>query len=96
MIFQHIICKLGNMRKEVEWTVYPFEQGDIDIKIQSDRRIAMVNLVTKKAILSRSMMSNGFHALMTEMGATYVDCPEEVIDQLKKMNPTGRTVTICG
>lgn len=52
--FNHINGKLGNMRKSVEWLIYPRqENGNLnDIFIQSNKRIARINLETKKAVLS--------------------------------------------
>lgn len=87
-MFRNITGKLGNMRKAVEWTVYSADNAeDIFRTIQCDKRIAKVNLETKKVVLSDGKGGHqGFFKLNKIMGAIEYDCPQEIIDQLKNLD----------
>lgn len=80
-----VIGKLGNMRKAVEWTVYPKDANEqTTVIIQCDKRIAQVNLETGKALLSDGKGGHqGFFKLNKIVGAVEVDCPQGMLDQLK-------------
>ena len=76
----HITCKLGTMRKEVEWCVLPQSSDDQEtIIIQSDRRIAWISPKKKKAMLSKSTSNPGYAYLSPQLGATVVDVSDEII-----------------
>jgi hypothetical protein len=75
--------KMGNMKKSVEWVIYP-ESKDGKRTIQSSRRIAQVNLETGKAILSDGKCHPAFLCLNAALGAVEVDCPKEILDKLKE------------
>ena len=99
MVFRDITCKLGNMRKPAEFTVYPNNPEDTEITIQSDKRIAKVNLTTKTAILSDGKGGHqGTPKLMAILGATTVAVPDDVIEQLTALakQGTGKVVSIFG
>lgn len=49
-----IKAKLGKMRKEVSWVVYPISEGDTHAFIQSDKRCALIDLASGKGTLSGS------------------------------------------
>ena len=88
MPFKNITCKLGNMRKEADWVLYP-KTDDNRVKIQCDRRIAMVDLEQKKAVLSGSHNYPTFDKLRT---GKVVDVPDDIINRLKELqadNPSG-------
>lgn len=91
--FQSVTGKFKGMRKEVEWTVYPHDKGATEHIIQSSKRIARVNLDTGKAILSKAGKSH-FAGLSDMMGADIVPAPKDIIDQLKKLEATGKTVRL--
>lgn len=76
-----ITTKLGNMRKAVEWTVYPSKK-DGRIVIQSDTRIAMFkDDGSNKGLLSKRQSGGAYFVHLSPMcGATVVDIPQEVID----------------
>lgn len=97
-VFQPITGKLGNMRKSVEWVTYPArDNSEPDVRIiQSDNRIARVNLTTKKAMLSKHAKNNGFMHLLPIMGATEVDCPQDIIDQLNSYTQNVGPVNVTG
>lgn len=81
-------AKLGNMRKEVDWTVYPAKK-DGRIIIQSDHRIAVFcNDGTNKGLLSKHCAGGAyFQHLSPVCGATVVDVPQEVIDAAVAAQP---------
>lgn len=87
MGFKNITCKLGNMRKEADWTLYP-QQTDKpnEVMIQCDKRIANISLDTGKAMLSDGKGGHqGFAKLMPLLGAKEVVVPDEIIAQLRQL-----------
>lgn len=76
-----ITAKLGNMRSEVEWCVYP-PNKDGRIVIQSDHRIAVFhNDGSNKGWLSEHKKNGAyFMHLSPACGASVVDVPQAVID----------------
>lgn len=90
--FQSVIGKFPGMRKDVDWTVCPRSSAaDREVIIQSEKRIAKVNLDSGKAIVSTGKGGhNGFMHLNPILGAKEVDCPQNILDQLKGMEiPAG-------
>lgn len=74
-----IIAKLGNMKKEKSWVVYPRKDGDPNIIIQTTDRIARFDATTGKGVLSKSKYGAGFAMLNPFMGAQEITVPENVI-----------------
>lgn len=76
--------KIGNMRKAVDWTVYPSKQtesqDDPTLFVQSDKRALKINLRTKKGMLSNGKGHPGFHSVLPALGAVEVDVPDEIIN----------------
>jgi hypothetical protein len=70
--------KLGNMRKDVSWTVYPLRTGE-PVQIQSDNRIARVDLTTGFAVLA----NKGSTSVAFLMGTTTVPVPHVMLDAIK-------------
>lgn len=85
---KHVTCKLGNMRKAVEWIIYPARENNPNILIQSDCRICSIDPATGKGMLSvhKSGGAYGPH-LSPLMGATQVDIPQDLITQLIAEQP---------
>ena len=74
---QHITCKLGNMRRAAQFLLYPRKSEADTVTIQSDSRIAQVNLTTGKTWLSSGKggrYGNTFLHLSPVLGAVEVDC----------------------
>jgi hypothetical protein len=98
-MFLKITAKLGNMKKAQEFVVCPVSNtAPHEVTIQSDKRIARVNLNTGKAMLSSGKGGHqGFMQLSPALGAVEVDVTPELIEQLKPlqaklrgaMNPDG-------
>jgi hypothetical protein len=86
--FQNITVKLGNMRKAQEFTVCPVSNQEPHlVTIQSDKRIAKIDLNTGKAMLSDGKGGHqGFMKLLPFMGATEVDVPGDVVERLKQLS----------
>jgi hypothetical protein len=84
----HVTAKLGKMRKEVRWIVYP-AQKDGRIVIQADKRIALfTNDGSNKGFLSKSVSSGAYFLhLSPACGATVVDIPQAVIDAALAVQP---------
>jgi len=84
----HINTKLGNMRKVVDWVVYPAKK-DGRIVIQSDTRIAMFsNDGSNKGVLSKQVQSGAYFLHLSPMcGAKVVDIPQDVIDSALAAQP---------
>lgn len=86
MPFKHITCKLGNMRKEDEWILYPQETETPHlIMIQCERRIATIDLNEKKGFINDGKHGNSFVSLSPQLGATVIGIPDVIINQLKKL-----------
>jgi hypothetical protein len=86
--------KMGNMRKSVDWTVYPCKPDAPDVTIQSDARIAQIDLATGKALLSKACPNGAYFVDLNPIrGATVVDVPADLLDAVKKIvqgsNPDG-------
>lgn len=83
-MFKSVTCKLGNMKKDQRWVIYPPGEDKNLVMIQCDKRIAQVNLTTGKAILSDGKNGhNGFVKLSKFLGAMDVDVPADVLKQLQ-------------
>lgn len=82
---QRIHTKLGNMRKVVDWVVYPV-RNDGRVVIQSDSRIAAFggpsgSIPMGKALLSKRQPGGAYFLhLSPACGATLVDLPLEVVN----------------
>lgn len=83
-MIKKIHAKLGNMRKVVDWVVYP-GQKDGRITIQSDKRIATFSVspegsIPQGKVLLSSHQSGGayFLHLSPMCGAKLYDLPEDV------------------
>lgn len=82
--FKDVTCKLGNMRKAQEFTLYPYTKGETTIVIQADNRIARVDLVSGKALLSNGKGGHqGTVKLLPQLGATLVDVPADILASIK-------------
>ena len=72
-----VVAKLGNMKKAVEWTVYPKATDGSDedrVIIQSHARIAAIKTSTGKALLSKACPNGAYFChLHPAAGATVVD-----------------------
>jgi len=85
--FRNVTAKLGTMRKADEFVICEGGTSDqVKITLQSDKRIARVNLETGKVIVSDGKGGHpGFHKLSPIAGAKEYDCPPELLDELKKL-----------
>ena len=85
-MFHSVECKLGNMRKSQEWTVYPIAKDAADVIIQCEQRIAKVSLATGLTILSSGKGGHqGFVMLNAIMGAKETTCPADVLATLRDL-----------
>jgi hypothetical protein len=83
---RNIRCKLGNMAKVADWTIYPRSAETPHVVIiQCNRRIAQIDTQAGTATLSSGKGGHqGFLALSPFMGAKEVPVPEEVLAELRE------------
>lgn len=86
-MLKSVTLKLGNMRKAVNWTVYPRPTNVgpeyTEVTIQSDSRICKFDTVTRKGLLSKHCPNGAYFIhLARHLGATEVEIPQEVVDQI--------------
>lgn len=86
-MIQRIELKLGNMRRPASFIVYPFTEGQTELTIQSDKRIAKVDLTTGKGLLSSGRGHPGFHALSRFLGAIDITLDNDTLEKLKAIQP---------
>jgi len=88
---QHVIGKLGNMRKDVEWTVYPASRtANSDtptLFVQSDKRAVRINLKTGIGWLSNGKGHPGFGSTTLFLGAKEIKVPQGFIDKALACQP---------
>lgn len=81
----HITLKFGNMRgAEQRFTIYPYNGGDT-ILIQSDKRIARINLKTGSTTLSKQVQNGAYFMHLNEcFGAIQCEFPTEELIKLQE------------
>jgi hypothetical protein len=84
-MFKTIKAKLGNMRKEKEFVVYPQGNNQNQITIQADNRICSFDKTTGQGLLSTK--GSYFCHLLKQMGAIEVSVPQNIIDQCVAQQP---------
>jgi hypothetical protein len=85
-MFIDVICKLGNMKKPQEFTIYP-EEADRPhlVLIQSDKRIAQIDLNSGKGVLSDGKGGHqGFWKLQAA-GAMAIEVPPDVVAEIRRL-----------
>ena len=75
--FLSIDLKVANMRNVQNFTVYPYDGGD-EIKIQSDKRIASINIRTGEGKINRKNEQNGAYFIHLQMGVIKFKIDEEI------------------
>lgn len=104
MNFTNVTIKFKGMRKEEKFTVYPCRTNDKTIKIQSRRRIALIDFEKGNVLLSKGC-SNGasFVMLSAFMKPTLLELSNEQLEQLKlgreamgKISNRDRSVCLLG
>ena len=90
-MIQRLSLKLGNMRRPQDFVVYPNRsQGapETDLLIQSDKRIARIDLATGEGMLSSGKGGHpGFHTLSPVLGAMPIKVDAETLETLKAAQP---------
>jgi len=82
-----LVLKLGNMRKAADFIVYPFKEGQTSLLIQSDKRIAQIELGTGEGVLSNGKGHPGFASLNPWLGAMKIKVDTATLDQLQAIQP---------
>lgn len=88
---QTVTGKLGSMRKEVEWVVYPNsrknDDGDEVLFVQSDKRAVAINVKTGKGMLSNGKGHPSFQSVSKFFGGIEIDVPRDFIDKCLAAQP---------
>lgn len=100
-MLKRVYGKLGNMRKVVDWVVYPPSDGERSgagkLFIQSDKRACHIDLETKKGMLSNGKGHPGFASCNAFTGAVEVDIPEDFLQECLEAQPkSGDTIGSAG
>lgn len=86
-MIRNVTAKIGNMRKEKEFVVYAKDKKRPHIvTIQSDNRIARLNMENGKMLVSDGKGGNqGFLKLDPNNGAQVYEAPQHLLDQLQNL-----------
>ena len=89
MNIKRLDLKLGSMRKAQDFIVYPASRDEgSKVLIQSDKRIAQIDIETGEGMLSDGRASHpGFIELMKIRGAKPIKVDAEVIEAIKAARP---------
>ena len=89
MNIKRLDLKLGSMRKAQNFIVYPASRDEgSKVLIQSDKRIAQIDIETGEGMLSDGRASHpGFIELMKIRGAKPIKVDAEVIEAIKAARP---------
>lgn len=90
MTYHSINCKLGNMRKAQDWTIYPIKPDSPNsVIIQCDKRIAEIFVSGANcgfAQLSDGLGGHqGFIKLMPALGSVKIPINPEIISELRNI-----------
>lgn len=85
---KRLSLKLGSMRKAQDFVVYPAAADATKLTVQSDTRIATLDLTTGKAVLSKAHSSGSYFVHLSKfLGATDVDVPDDVLATIRASVP---------
>lgn len=84
---RQVKAKLGKMRKEQEFSVYPAQQ-DGQIIVQSDKAIGAFDPETRKGVLNAKGSNSKYFAHLNPMlGAEEYEFPVEFVEACKAAQP---------
>lgn len=85
-----ITCKIGNMRKEQKWVVYPASFRDSRfLMCQCETRVLQLDPGTGKGILSKNCPSGAYFVHLT--GGDPVTVPSELVARFQDARPGSGT-----
>jgi len=102
---KQVTAKLGNMKKAVDWVVYPAYKNtgsivwdnNLILHIQSAHRFAAINTGTKKCILSRHVANYPMQLhLHASLGAIKIEVTQEFIDECLAAQPKSGDQMVAG
>lgn len=83
-----VTAKFATMRKPQEFTVYPFNEGDKTIVVQSDKAIGQFDAETGVGVLNyKGSNSKYFLHLNKILGAVDFTFPKEFVEACKSSAP---------
>lgn len=86
-MFKTVHGKFGNMRKSVDWVVYPKTSGLGDIFVQSDRYACRFDPETGEGYLSNGKGHPAFFTTTRQFGAKPVTVPQDFINACLEAQP---------
>jgi len=86
-----ITAKLGKMRKEKDWVVYPFTEDEKTVRIQSDTFIASIDLSTGKGILAGPHSGGAYNHHLLIGTRQEIQITPELLQEIKDANPKSGT-----
>jgi hypothetical protein len=85
-----VTAAFGNMRKPSSWVIYPITDPE-NVKIQCDNRIAQVNLLTGRGVLSARIPNGAYNVhLLPSLGATDYQFPAAFCEALMESPVSGQ------
>ena len=82
-VFKSFWLKLPGMRKEDDFTIYPYSGGDT-ATLQSGTRILQLDLRTGKALVSKARSGGAYFVhLNPALGATFIDFPKDKLVEIQ-------------
>ncbi len=90
--------KLGNMRKDADWTIYPRPSAeDPEVTIQCEKRIARINLETKQGLVSNGKHGHpGFYVLSPMFNPIPITLTDEQVAELREKTVVASVVRLNG
>jgi hypothetical protein len=80
--FLNITAKLANMKKAADFTIYPYNGGDI-IMIQSKKRFCQINIRTGEAVINKKGCDYA-NSIKVQLDPLFFVVESEIIIELKK------------
>lgn len=96
---KHIMLKIGRMRKEQDFILYPYKESDKAIMIQSDKSIGILNKETKEFFFT----NKGTYSHHLQMYGKVTELDESIKEEIFKLYEESKsyinsdgTITIFG
>jgi hypothetical protein len=91
-----VTAAFGNMRKAENWVIYPVTDPE-NVKIQSDHRIARINLLTGHGVLSARIANGAYNVHLSPVnGATDYQFPAAFCEALMESPVSGQFAKLSG
>lgn len=102
MKFVNVKLKLGNMRQEQEFTVYPLTVGETVLRIQSDQRFAEIDLLSGKGVINKKGMQYAnswktrINPLAIQLNPEQLELVRRKADEMRRDTNVDGSFTVLG